>query len=262
MIWDPNETATLVGKHAELYRESLAAMLDVLQEYYCEADNDLIWSYGVQLFDDLQWQQQLELLVRVSKAALAGQGDPEQWNSLEKAAFYAVYRNVEVLMEIDEEIKNIDPNSLELPFKDDDDDEIPEWEDAEFDDGGTSWRDLIADAYREKCLRDGLSDEEIESILEVHPDCENDSAHWYDLLEGLADEVLDDRDFEMASTLMDIDPDLASVTKELLGITSDYFVQTMGEPDPEQVIALFEELAELAGIEWDPGGPGDMDAPY
>ena len=95
--------------------------------------------------------------------------------------------------------------------------------------------------------------------MEIDPDSEDDLRHWQSLLESLADHILDDRDFEMESTLMDADPAIASLIKKELGIKPDYFVETAEEPTDAIVPRLFRELAELAGL---PPRDDEEDVPF
>ncbi|MCS7465926.1 hypothetical protein NZK35_04475 [Stieleria sp. ICT_E10.1] len=258
VIFDPNESHQLTGTHAALYRESLGVMLDVFREALFDGSEDYvsIWSFGVTLFDELHWQQQLSLLLSVSRCALNGSGDPEEWNALEKASFYAVYRNVLSYLEIERDLERMDASEMDytlgeggLDLEDDDDDY------DDYDEGGDegeedaqSWQELITAAYQEKCLREGLTPEEIEAYLRFTPDGDGDLQHWFSLLESLADQTLDDRDFEMAATLMDVDPEIATVIKTELGIQPDYFIATADEPSSEAVSEMFQELAQLAGV--------------
>ena len=254
MIFDPNESHQLTGTHAALYRESLGVMLDVFREALFDGSEDYvsIWSFGVTLFDELHWQQQLSLLLSVSRCALNGSGDPQDWSALEKASFYAVYRNVLSYLEIERDLEQMDASEMEYTL---DEDELDLEDDDEYDEGGDegeedeqSWQELITAAYQEKCLREGLAPEEIEEYLQFTPDGNGDLQHWFSLLESLADQTLDDRDFEMAATLMDADPEIASVIKTQLGIQPDYFIATADEPSSEVVSQMFQELARLAGV--------------
>nr|WP_095736707.1 hypothetical protein [Rhodopirellula sp. SM50] len=268
MIFDPNESHQLTGTHAALYRESLGVMLDVFREALFDGSENYvsIWSFGVTLFDELHWQQQLSLLLSVSRCALNGSGDPEKWSALEKASFYAVYRNVLSYLEIERDLERMDASEMEYTLDEDeldleDDDECDDYDDGgdEGEEDEQSWQELITAAYQEKCLREGLTPEEIEAYLRYTPDGDGDLQHWFSLLESLADQTLDDRDFEMAATLMDADPEIATVIKTQLGIQPDYFIATADEPSSEAVSEMFQELAELAGV---PAVGGGDDAPY
>jgi hypothetical protein len=261
MIMDPFQSRRLTGKHALLYRESLGMMLDVFRDCLFDGDDRTHWVFEVALFDGLLWKQQICYLARVSMCVLEGPGDPEEWSAIEKAAFYAVYHNVYQQLEIERDLGSMDAKAIQAVFSDKDLDLDDEEQDpTEFDDDyDLSWEEMIAAAYREKCQEDGLTLEEIESHLQLDPDGDNDLFHWHALLESLADQILDDRDFEMAPTLMDADPAIASMIKKELGITPDYFVETADEPLDAMVPRLFQELSELAGL---PPLDDPKDAPY
>ncbi|WP_182865968.1 hypothetical protein [Stieleria mannarensis] len=267
MIFDPYESHKLTGKHAALYRESLGTMVDVFRESRAEGDEDYIsiWSFGVTLFDTLRWRQQLALLLSVSQCVLNGSGDPEKWDALEKAAFYAVYRNVLTHLEIERDMDCMEASGRGFSFPDDDPDladlDDCDEEEEERDGNEQSWHELIVGAYQEKCLQEGLSPQEIERYLHYESDNNGDLHHWHSLLERLADQILDDRDFEMASTLMDADPEIASVIKMQLGIPRDYFLSTAAEPNDAAVEQMFRDLILLAGLRFGVGEEGD-DAPF
>lgn len=258
MIFDPNQSNRLVGAHAELYSDSVGMMLDVYRECMADDDPESYWSFGVALFDGLQWQQQLALLAQVSKCVLEGTGAPEQWNALEKASYLAVYRNVYQQLEIEQDLSEMDPALNEFLFKDDDfdfddsdndsDDLSDSEESVEGDEDEHSWTELISAAYVEKGVREGLAAESLQAVPGIDADDEEALVHWNELLDGLADQFLDDRDFEMAPTLMDADPEVASEIKKALGIAPDYFIETADEPSDAEVANLFRELAALVGV--------------
>lgn len=254
MIFDPYESRRLTGTHAALYRESLCLMLDIYQEGLRDSHSlDHIWTFGVQLFDELQQCQQMALLITVSNCVLNGVGDSDEWSASEKAAFYAVYRNIYQQLEMERDMDAMDAASMAMPYANLDFDlDLGGFEEAEEADedeyapeGELSWRETIATAYREKCEEEGLSAEEISEYLETDEAEGEDLDHWDAILDSLADQILDDRDFEMASILMDGDPEIVGAIKKELGIKPDYFVETVSEPD--NGVAIFNELAVLAG---------------
>lgn len=267
MIFDPYESRRLIGTHAALYRESLRVMADIFHEGVMDEENfDPTWTFGVLMFDELDWRQQMQLLISVSHSALSGVGDPDDWNALEKAAFYAVYRNIYHNLEIERDLYGLDEASIAMTFADPDLDlgefeEAYEAEDAEEgEDDERTWREMISGAYREKCQNEGLEPEEIEEYLATDEEEGDDLDHWNSILESLADQLLDDRDFEMASTLMDADPEIAAVIKKELGIKPDYFLETASDPDKDSAPRLFRELAALVGRPI--SGIDDSDAPF
>ncbi|MCA9138596.1 MAG: hypothetical protein KDB00_17615 [Planctomycetales bacterium] len=262
MCYDPYESRLLTGTHAALYRESLCLMLDIYQEGLREREHfDHIWVFGVQMFDELQQSQQMALLITVSNCVLNGAGDSDDWSASEKAAFYAVYRNIYQQLEMERDMRALDAASMPTPYADLEFDlDSGGFEDVEDDiyspAGELSWREMIAKAYREKCHNEGLSDEEIDEYLATDDEEGEDLEHWDSILDSLADQILDDRDFEMAGMLMDGDPEIVDIIKKELGIKQDYFVETVSEPDTEAANRLFSELAVLAQRR------GVDDAPY
>jgi hypothetical protein len=272
MIFDPYASRKLTGKHAMLYRESIGTMLDVFCECRHGRDGESIWSFGVALFDELEWRQQLRLLIGVSDCVLDGKGDPNQWNALEKAAFYAVYHNVYQQLEIERDLGNIDAAALERSFDLEELDDIEIGDDLdnlahELDeacgDEELSWRELITEAFREMCLADEMMDEEIDESIRC--DCEEDESlrHWRKLLDRLADQILDEHEFKTQSTCSDATHETAAGPKPSLEIHPKDDAETIGEPNDLAVASMFQKLADLAGVQPVTGFViDDDDAPF
>ena len=238
MIYDPYQSRKLIGKHAELYAESLGTMLDVFRDCFLSPEDEEIWVFGVQLFDELSWRQKLGLLLKVSRFALGGKGDPQEWEALEKAACYSVYQHIFQQLEIERDLQCLENRSrCDLDWDENEDEEI---------DGGEEWKMQINLAYTEDALRAGADQQEILSILDAKSF--DDLDHWHFIINLLADRLVDDRDFELAGTLMDADPELTAGVKSLMGIGHDYFVQTADELSLEEARDVFDELATLCGV--------------
>ncbi|MDM4018385.1 hypothetical protein [Roseiconus lacunae] len=246
MIYDPYQPQKLTGRHAELYCKSLALMLDSFRDCFQRPEEDLVWTFGVRLFDGLGWREKLMLLLKVSKLALLGEGDIHEWGALEKAACFSVYHHVFQQLEIERDVLNMDMRSRSERVWIDPGDE--EAEEAAFAlDEMARWKLLIEEAYAEDARQEGVEDDEIQSILEHPEDEEDDLNHYYSLIDLLAGRLIDDRDFEMADTFLDLDPDVASELKSTMGISDDYFIQMADDAPIEKDHETFDALAKLAG---------------
>jgi hypothetical protein len=243
MIWDPHGFYGICGKHAELFRESIRRMMETLIESRINCEQEPAWTYDVPAFDNLNWQQQLGLLVGISRCVLKGDGAPERWNCNEKAACYAVYRNIQIQLEIQAEFSGLSCSPLcnlteQLSLDFDLGDPYPL--DAH-DVDPTPWKSLIELAYQEKCQLDVIEfdapAEETESL-----------SCWMEMVERLADDVLPDRDFELSEIMLDVAPSLGTAVKAALGIDDLFFVQPAKEPANCDIEPLFLELATLAGV--------------
>src|SRR5688572_2502916 len=92
---------TLVGAEAELVRQALLDMTELLLE---EADELAeYWPCGVKLFDELLWQQRLALLTRVAHALLKADSPMAELSAVNEAAVAAIFATIgrNVIVEMD-----------------------------------------------------------------------------------------------------------------------------------------------------------------
>lgn len=77
---------------------------------------------------------------------------------------------------------------------------------------------------------------------------------WMDIVEDLRMTVLDDYDFDMESTFLDVAPEAAAELKRTMNIDADYFTDIPEDPTPEQLRVVRRELQELTrtGCRHDP----------
>ncbi|MEX2310229.1 MAG: hypothetical protein WD738_21860, partial [Pirellulales bacterium] len=97
----PLGNRTLVGAEAELIRESVANMAEMLRE---EADGLADeWPCGVNLFDELSWQQRLALLARVAGALLKPDVPAPKLSAVNEAAVAAIFAQIHrnLIIELD-----------------------------------------------------------------------------------------------------------------------------------------------------------------
>jgi hypothetical protein len=78
----------------------------------------------------------------------------------------------------------------------------------------------------------------------LSPEC-GDMDEWSAGVEGLGDTVLEDRDFDMESVILDAPPEEAAALKALMSIHPDYFVTTIDDPSPQGLEIIREELRSL-----------------
>jgi hypothetical protein len=79
------------------------------------------------------------------------------------------------------------------------------------------------------------------------PDCA-DRQVWTDLVEDLRAAVLEDYDFDLESSLLDLAPQAGAALKESLGIDPDYFTAIPANPTRERLEAVRRELHELGSF--------------
>jgi hypothetical protein len=119
---------------------------------------------------------------------------------------------------------------------------------------GSAWRHAVLAAYKAIVLApngdyhdgDYHDGDGRDFVAEDLPDesCEDIHA-WEYLVDGLADVVLWDRDFEMAEGFMDVDPGVSNQRRRLLGISEDYFTSIAPDPRPDEVFDLISRTRDI-----------------
>lgn len=214
---------TLYGAEARLLAAAIAAVLDDL---CCQLDTDnedldpAVWQFGIAVFDELESHQRLAVLHRVATYLLTETVDTLPLNAINEAAIGALFAEVrdQVLSEIE--------TPSESRFS-------------------TTWRALALAAFQES---QPLADttEEIAAGIAPADRYDDDVERWENLVEWLADNILWDRDYEIADCFLDVAPDKAQHRKLLLGIDDEYFTAIAPDPLPEEVPRLLTETQRLA----------------
>lgn len=226
MTWHtPTGDRYLVSEEAELIRDSIATMVQELAS--CRETEEEPWEYGVTLFDELTWQQQLAVLDLLATNLLQQTDSTLELSGINEAAVAAIYQNIVQQIELEIELHPVSP--------------------AEF---RCRWRQATLDAYREneddEIVRQEILSQDTDqaSVFDIDPEC-LEVDRWCWLVELLADRVLWDRDFEMVNEMIDAPPERAAAMRAALGITSGYYTAIAPDPTDRQVDALFESLEEL-----------------
>ena len=205
---------TLRGAECRLFAKSLGMVVDYLSGGDYEA--------GVTLFDDLQRNQKIAVLLGVSKALLRDNVCPPPLTAISEAAVAAVFQHMQE--RIVDEIRESGRDELS-----DASDVFGE----ELKDIGPSWRTLVLNACQETSAVDRL----------LRPDDSNED-EWSFLIDCLQDRVLWDSDWEMVDQ-QDIDPEQQRRVKEEMGIDEDYFVWVPPDPKDELAARMLTELQYL-----------------
>jgi hypothetical protein len=216
---------TLRGAERGLFVESLGMIVDYLATDDYEA--------GIALFDDLQRNQKIALLLGVSKALLRDNVSAPPLKAASEAAVAAVYRHAQERVADEIEV----PGSCQLEVEEDVWGEEP-------DDAGPSWRTLVRDACRKTLQVDDL------------PATDDANAEkWSFLIDCLQDRVLWDSDWEMAEQ-QDVAPDQRQDIRQELGIEADYYVWIPPDPTDDSAARMLAELQHLT-----PAGRRLVDSP-
>jgi hypothetical protein len=226
MTWHtPSGDRYLVGEEAELVRDSIATMVEELAS--CRETEEEPCHYGVTLFDELTWQQQLAVLDLLATNLLQETARTLELSGINEAAVAAIYENIVQQIEFEIELSPACP--IEFRYR---------------------WRQAVLDAFRENEDADVLMDELLaqqtrdESVFDIDVSC-TDIDRWRWLVESLADRVLWDRDFEMVNEMIDAPPERAAAMRAVLGITSSYYTAIAPDPTDHQIDALFRSLQEI-----------------
>ncbi|MEO1614306.1 MAG: hypothetical protein AAFV88_00565 [Planctomycetota bacterium] len=218
MTWNtPSGDRYLAGEEAELIRDSIAIMVEELAS--CRDTEEEPWRYGICLFDDLSWQQQLALLDVLAKNLLVETSETLELSGVNEAGVAAIYRNVSQQIELEIELQSVSP---------------PEFR--------CRWRSATLGAYLSNEQDDVIEHESgSPAAFELDPES-TDIDQWDDLVECLADRVLWDRDFEMVNEVIDAPPERAAAMRAALGIQPSYYTAIAPDPTDHQIDALFESL--------------------
>ena len=201
----------LKGTEAELIRK-------ILSNLWADFQNGTVDEYGITtgvvLFDALERNQQLAMLLHVGESLLVSQETPDL-TAVREATVYALFQCL--LTAIKNEIQN--ESFLNVPCQE--------------------WRELTIATRREL---DRLHQDETPELPTIGSD---DVETWEYLTEGLADEILWDRDFEMGYLVEDEDPDNAQVLKQILDIGDNYYTDVSPDPTDAQLVEIEERLARI-----------------
>lgn len=235
MTWETSQgDRYLTGCEAIVVRRTLTMMVDRLTTNV-SMKKDERWDFGVQLFDELTTSQQLLVLQLVVKHLLTVTNETLELNAVNEAAVYSIFTTMgdQIDNEVDDE---------RLGFVDEED--------------MFYWRSLTLAAFRE-CFAD---DEEHEVCDEDDPEAEwmtpiseksRNIEQWRSLIEDLADQILWDRDFEMAGMFMDSDPAMAAALKQAIGVENDYYSDAAPDLAPSEFQKVLNDVRQLTHYEID-----------
>lgn len=213
---EPN--LVLPTKHAVLFRDALDYLSDLIGWDDWEDDG---FDAGVAVFDRLTPGQKQAVLLEVGRALLQPQSPPPKITACLAGAVAAVYEALLGLIELEIDTRRTKLRRQVLAVLD----EMNYW--SAVNDG------RLPDAEPFQCPR---------------PNC-SDLPVWMDIVEDLRTTVLDDYDFDMESTFLDVAPEAAAELKRTMNIDPDYFTDIPEDPTPERLRVVRRELLELTRAE-------------
>lgn len=217
----------LTGAEADLFRASVDSLVDWISVAQ-DSPEDLEFISGIDLFDTLANTQKLALLCEAARFLLTETPETLPLTATNEAVIGAVFEHLRQMVRYEVDDQRFSNQA-----------EMDDFETSE------SWRLLILlarDYVNSQPLDDGEIGEPDELPLSVHS---TDMDNWDLQIEFLADRILWDRDYELADTLMDVDPDAAAEQRQFLGISEDYFsaiAPDVNEEELEDVIRVLREM--------------------
>jgi len=228
---------TLCNDEAFLVRTSIESLIDTLLLHVDEeiqneeigADARIDCELGIVAYDSLTISQRIALLHDVATYLLTDTDKVLALSAELEAAVAAIF------VEIRDQV------AIEINFPSIDDNQI-----------GPTWRTLVRAAYV-SAFADAIGDHYQSSDSgELPPSSQNlpspqsrDIGQWEFLIESLSDAILWDRDFEMADSFLDDDPDVSQHRQRLLGIDDEYFTSIAHDPRPDEVYRLVSRTREI-----------------
>lgn len=229
----------LHGTFAELVREGIDSLIDHINErtneMHLAPDEPNDWlNVGITLYDELTPGQQMVMLHWAANHLLVNRRLKTRRAAVQDATIAAIFERIRSQIEV------------EIDFDSD------YFEDSCFEDQADNqhWRLLTQRALAQcewdetewelECTdTDPLPNSESPTRDINHPDSLfADFDHWSENIDHLCNRLLDDRDFELASIMMDVAPSQLADAKKRLGMDAEYF--TIVAEDPHSV-----EFAEI-----------------
>lgn len=218
MTWHtPFGDRHLIGEEADLVRQSLATMLDELTS--CRETGEEPMLYGVTLFDELAWPQQLAILEQLAQHLFLKTAETIELTGVVDASVSAVYQNIAQQIEMEIELHGVSPKEYRC-----------------------RWRQASLDALKEWWEEEPVGEDA--DLAKIDAACV-DIVSWHGLVDLLADRVLWDRDFELVHEVIDAPPEHAAALRAALGIESSYYTAIAPDPPDQQVDELIDSLQSL-----------------
>lgn len=210
---------TLSGAEATLIVQTCVQMIDALEWELRNDNGEVVCESGVELYDEQRVYQRIALLNDVCRGLLTQDQSVPDLNAELEATVMAIFETIKAHIELE-----IDAGHC-------------------FGDSCCDVRSLVLAAYGYVGPGMEASNANIEDDLDDLPDPWCDEIDQWDLVvELLADRILWDRDFEMASMIIDEEPEMAEAYKQVLGIDNDYFSMAPPEVDEDDANLFLHDL--------------------
>lgn len=210
-MWDTTDGVRILqGAESTLVRNTIHELVDVIRAAKADDESARV---GVMLFDELSWEQQLAMLLRVAKQLFDPFLPPPPKSALMDATVAAIYAQMRIGIEI------------EIDFQQ---------SATEIDGNDTARRQEIVNALIERYPdRDWL---DAECVV---------ADEWDLAVDVLRNWVLADEDWNLQNLSIDLDPENANLFKASLGIDRDYFIDIPPDGDERPPRIVWADLIEL-----------------
>ena len=200
---------TLTGAEAVLIRETLAYVVDMVEEDITASADP--WEFGVAAFDRLEPPARLAMLAEVGWHLLRDTESYPELTALNEATVAVLFNAIEQAIELETDCQSDD--DLETRF---------------------GWRRLLLDTIAE--------DSDLSDLPSV--DC-CDIDEWQFIIEALSDWILWDHDFNSGEYFLDTPPEHADMMRERFGIDDDYYRAIPPDPNECDLPAIRATLKRL-----------------
>jgi len=210
-MWNTaNGIRTLTGAERELIVNGLHELVDAV---VMARLSDESVSLGIALFDEVTWQQQLALLLKVARPLLDPKTPAPKPSAILDATVAAIYAYIGEMIECEIDVQRTSVES--------------------FDDDTGRRQDLVR-ALKESHPEGAWLDPEC-AVME----------EWEVAVEVCKSWVLADEDYKLSELALDLDPEQATESREFLGIDKDYFIDIAPDPHQQSPGEIWADLLEL-----------------
>lgn len=225
MWYSSKGNRTLHGCEAIMVAAAIETMIDALLVHIDDHDHEDHPSIpecesGILVYDQLTACQRIGLLHRLATYLLTETATPIKLSAMLDAGVAAMF--VEIRDQIAIEIDLFGELTPQEHYR---------------------WRSMVRDAIHDSNQASIAMGEE--DFIDAPPRNCREMAEWETVVDVLSNDILWDRDFEMADSFLDEDPGVSDHRRELLGIDRDYFTDVPPDPLPDAAFGLVCETREI-----------------
>ena len=204
-------TRTLTGAEARLIRDTAWDLVDAIR---AEKSLGSTLQFGIVLFDQLTWQQQVVMIAKVLRPLLIPSIGPPTPTALLDATVAAIYAQMHTNLQCEIDVEQTSSQNEE---------------------GDTERRQQILEVIREHGAEGNWPDAEC-VVMDT----------WELAIAEIQSWMLADEDWQLDDRALDLPPDKSREFKQTLGIRDDYFTDVPPDPNDQQARAAWADIVEIA----------------